>query len=214
MKLKAFIFSIFFLQSLGLLAQVGINNASPAATLHVVGDVLVQDRLYLESPGSYNSGPNSKLLMFNDISNAIIKFDLTASTFGPLNYVRFVFNNTSDYGLDEGYDTKIDAAKYTVAVHGYSFNRSGNTNVSLRSEINNTFVEGHQFYAYVQNGTWWVRAMVNNSRFRLGNALTAVDIFMDLIVYRNNFITKIWDTPLTVNMGTSPSATAPLPAGF
>ncbi len=216
MKYSLFVFSILVLNSISLVAQVGINNTNPTATLDVVGDVLLQGKLYLEEPGKYTSSPTSKLLMVDNVNGVVNKYDIATSSFGPLNYVRFVFNNTSDYGLDAGYDTKISATKYTVAVHGYSFTRNGDTNLTLRSTTNNTYVEGHQFYAYVDGNTntWWLKAFVNNSRFYIGTNLTPVDLSLDLIVYRNNFITKIWDTPQTVNMGGNATATAPLPAGF
>lgn len=214
MKQIYFLFSILFIQSLGLLAQVGINNQSPNATLDVNGDVLVQDKLYLENPGKYIQDPDSKLLMINDDTGEVIKYDVENSVFGPLNYVQFVFNNVSNFGLDGGYNTKIDATNYTLAVHGFYFNIDGNTNISFRSVDSNTYVEGHQFYAYVQGGVWWVKGLVNNSQFYTNNNLSAVDIYMDVIIYRNDFITKIWDTPQTIDMLESPTQTAPLPAGF
>lgn len=218
MKSRCFIFTILVLQSAWLLAEVGINNPNPTATLDVIGAVKVQQKLYLENPGSYTSGPDSKLLMLDNTTGSMIKFDVAESDFGPLNYVQFKLNNVSDFGLDGGFDTKISAAKYTVAVHGYFFDRSADTNLFLRSNGSGNYVEGQQFYAYVSGDTWWLRASVNNSRFyrRVNNVTntTPVDFTMDLIVYRNDFITKIWSTPQTVNMAAGSTATAPLPAGF
>ncbi len=213
MKRNYILFSLFLVQSFLVCAQVGINNATPAATLDVVGDVYVRQSLFLENPGTYVNSPTANLLMYNNTTGDVVKYDMAGSSFGPLNYVQFAFINTSNYGLDGGYDTKIDVTKYTVAVHGYSFDRGGNTNVVSRSLTNSANVEGYQIYAYENNGTWWLKAFVNNSRFYI-TSLTNVDIYLDLIIYRNNFITKIWDTPQTIDMGGSDTGTAPLPAGF
>lgn len=213
MKRNNILLSLFLLQSFFVCAQVGINNTSPEATLDVVGDVYVRQSLFLENPGTYVNSPTANLLMYNNTTGDVAKYDMAGSSFGPLNYVQFAFTNTSNYGLDGGYDTKIDATKYTVAVHGYSFSFNGNTNVTSRSLTNAANVEDYQIYAYENNGTWWLRAFVNNSRFYI-TALTNVDIYLDLIIYRNNFITKIWDTPLIIDMQTSDTGTAPLPAGF
>jgi hypothetical protein len=214
MKRNYIFFLLFLVQSFFVCAQVGINNATPAATLDVVGDVYVRQSLFLENPGTYVNSPTSNLLMFNNTTGDVAKYDMAGSTFGPLNYVQFAFLNTSSFGLDGGYDTKIDATKYTVAIQGYSFDRNGNTNVVQRSLTSSANVEGYQFYAYENAGTWWIKAFVNNSQFYIGGSVTNVDIYIDLIIYRNNFITKIWDTPLTIDMGGSDTATAPLPAGF
>lgn len=214
MKHKYFIFSILVMQSIFLLAQVGINNLDPTATLDVIGDVKVQEKLYLENPGSYIPSPSSKLLMVNDATGSVIKFDVSNSVFGPLNYVQFVIKNVSERGLDGGFNTKISADKYTIAVHGYFFDSGGDTNVYIRSRTNGNYVEGQQFFAYVSGGTWWLKAFVNNSEFIRNSSTTWVDFYMDLIIYRNNFITKIWDTPLTINMNKQETATAPLPSGF
>src|SRR5690554_1437372 len=132
---KYFVFSILVMQSIFLHAQVGINNPDPSATLDVIGDAKVQEKLYLENPGSYTSGPNSKLLMFNDATGSMIKFDVSNSDFGPLNYVQFIIKNVSSRGLDRGFDTKISAAKYTVAVHGSFFDQGGNRSEEHTSEL-------------------------------------------------------------------------------
>lgn len=214
MKYRIFLFFIFFIQSFNMLSQVGVNNPTPAATLDVVGDVLIREKLYLENPGGYDADPTSNLLMINTSTDSVINYDLDSSSFGPLNYVQFAFMNTSSFGLDQGYNTKISAAKYTVAVHGYAFRRGDNTNVSLRSSTSSTYIEGHQFYAYVQGGEWHINAFVNNSRFYLGSSPTQVDLYLDLIVYRTNFITKVFDTAQVVDMSKAPTGDAVLPTGF
>lgn len=221
MKHIYLLLSIFFIQSFYVHAQVGINNENPDATLDVNGNVLVRKKLYLENPGTYSNTSNSKLLMIKN-DGAIIKYDVANSAFGPLNYVQYLFSNTSSYGLDGGYNTKISAAKYTLAVHGFSFSRASddNTNITPRKTSGSPkkdrtqYIEGHQFYAYESGGTWWIKGFVNNSQFHYTDSTVNVNIFMDVIIYRNNFITKIWNTPQTINMGKQAMGTAPLPTGF
>ena len=224
MKQKIFHFTIVFLQCLGVLAQVGINTTTPDATLDVNGDVLVQNKLYLEDPGSFVSGPDSKLLMINNAGN-IIKYDIKNSDFGPLNYVHYIFENTKNTGLTGDYDTRIDPAKYTLAVHGYYYlvtdTNPPNTNALLKSSNGPNVVEGQQFYAYIGGkGTnknpysWRIRGFVNNSYFRLpGDDSINIDLFMDVIIYRNDFITKVVELQ-EVNMEKLDSQLVPLPAVF
>ncbi|MGO3184573.1 MAG: hypothetical protein ACTIJ9_17225 [Aequorivita sp.] len=215
MRQKYLLFSLFFAQSICLVAQVGINNINPSASLDVTGNVLVQEKLILEDSRNYTGETSSKLLMIHN-DGSIIHYNIGSSSYGPLNFVQYVFKNTSNYGLTDGYNTRIDASKYTLAVHGYYFVRSsdGNGNVSFRSINGAQNVQGQQFYAYVQGGTWRIKALVNNSRFYIGYVLANVDIYMDVLIYRNNFITKVETTPRVINMGRQTTRTAPLPAGF
>src|SRR5690554_7178341 len=134
------------------------------------------------------SPPRSTLFPYTTLFRS--KFDVSNSDFGPLNYVQFVIKNVSSRGLDRGFDTKISAAKYTVAVHGSFFDHGGNTNVYIRSRSNTNYVEGQQFFAYVSEGTWWLKAFVNDSEFILNGNTTSVDFYMDLIIYRNNLDRK------------------------
>lgn len=215
MRHKYLLFTLFFVQSIWLVAQVGINNINPTASLDVTGNVLVQKKLILEDSRNYTGETSSKLLMIHN-DGSIIHYNIGSSSYGPLNFVQYVFRNTSYNGLTGGYNTRIDASKYTLAVHGFYFVRSydGNGNVSFRSAAGSRYVEGQQFYAYVQGGTWRIKALVNNSRFYIGYDLANVDIYMDVLIYRNNFITKVGNTTQAINMGGQQTATAPLPNGF
>ena len=217
MKNHYFLLAFLFIQSLGVFSQVGINNPNPNATLDVIGDVLVKDKLYLENPGGDLNVTSSKLLVVKDNETKIVKYDIEMSSYGPLNYIKFLFRDVSEFGLRDGFNTKISAEKYTIAVHGYYLliHLDQTTNVSFRSEANNSnrFMEGHQFYAYVHNGEWWIKGFVQNSRsYRFGPMNT--DIYMDVTIYKNDFITKNWSDRIEVNMGGNTTRTVAMPEGF
>lgn len=222
MKKKYLLLFIISLQYISSLGQVGINRSNPTATLDVGGEVLVREKVYLENPGTYQGNGNSKLLMVNPEGD-IIRYNITNGSYGPLNYVQMVFKNTSSTGLSGGYDTKISATKYKLAIHGFYFNKvirgELNTNLTLRKTSGNNrerYIEGHQFYAYIKDGTWWIKGFVQDSQFFIGNNNDeqTVDIYMDVLIYRNDFITKFLSNIRTVDMSGRTTATAELPGGF
>lgn len=200
-------------------AQVGINTNTPSATLEVIGDVKLDSSLYLESPGNNPQIRGSKLLI-RSTANELLRYDITASKYGPINYAEFSFNDLSTYGLYD-YDTKISTADYIVSVEGYRFHDEtpSETSVMPHSLIYNYNIEGYQIYAYENSTTqtWWLRAFVNNSEFmvRQGNGyeVTTIDMILNIIIYRRGFIAKSL-TPINVDMGAVDSGTAPLPTGF
>ena len=200
-------------------AQVGINTNTPSATLEVIGDVKLDSSLYLENPGNNTQIRGSKLLI-RSTSNDLLRYDITASKYGPINYAEFSFNDLSTNGLYD-YDTKISTADYIVSVEGYRFHDETPTETSVmpHSLISNDNIEGYQIYAYDNSTTqtWWLRAFVNNSEFmvRQGNGyeVTTIDMILNIIIYRRGFIAKSL-TPISVDMGGIDSATAPLPSGF
>jgi len=74
-------------------------------------------------------------------------------------------------------------------------------------------MEGHQYYAYIQDGEWWIKGFVQNSRsYRFWPMNT--DIYMDVTIYKNDFISKRWDNTINVDMGKSPTKTVATPEGF
>jgi hypothetical protein len=212
---------IFFLSlaSIKALSQVGINTDVPSATLEVVGDVIVDNKLYLESPGEFTVIQNSKLLVKTTGDN-IVQYDIDVSKYGPLNYVQYIFTDLSTDGLQD-YDTKIPIDDYLVTIKGYYFFESttGNTSIVLDSTISNENIEGYQFYAYpnTSTNTWFLRGIVNNAKFQSDDGSNyydaSVDLFLNLIIYRNGFITKV-KNDVEVDMGNSETVTIPLPAGF
>lgn len=213
---KLHLYSILiFLQGFTLMGQVGINNPNPNATLDVNGSVLVQKNLFLENPHAFSIIRGSKMLI-QKTNDQIVQYDIEKSKYGPINYAQFVFRNTNTQGLQD-YDTKISADDYLVTVQGFYFLIAGttNTNVTVRNEDNNNFIEGFQMYAYVHpiKNTWHIRGFVNNSTFRYNGVEIAIDLYMNLIIFRNGFIAKPLSN-ITVNMGNLEENTASLPPGF
>lgn len=200
-------------------AQVGINTTTPSAALEVIGDVKLDSSLYLESPGNNTQIRGSKLLI-RSTANELLRYDISASKYGPINYAEFSFNDLSTNGLYD-YDTKISTADYIVSVEGYRFHDETPTETSVmpHSLISNDNIEGYQIYAYENSTTqtWWLRAFVNNSEFMVrqggGYEVTTIDMILNIIIYRRGFIAKSL-TPISVDMGAVDSGTAPLPTGF
>jgi hypothetical protein len=200
-------------------SQVGINNTNPTATLDIIGDVKTDGSLFLENPGDFNQIRGSKLLIKSP-TEEILQYDIAQSKYGPINYAEFVFRGLSKDGLHD-YDTKISINDYIVTIQGYYFLEtvSNDTDIMLHSNISNDNVEGYQIYAYANpvTQTWFLRAFVNNSEFhtRIGSVFlnTPIDMFLNIIIYRNNFITKE-HSKITVNMNNAETGTAILPTGF
>ncbi len=199
-------------------AQVGINTNTPSATLDVVGDVIIDDKLYLENPDAFSQIQNSKLLVKTG-SQPILKYDINVSKYGPINYAQFIFYNLSTDGLQD-YDTKIPTDDYLVTIKGFYYQEPvANQGIVANSLISILNIEGYQVYAYpnTSTNTWFLRAFVNNSQFqnRQGSVFgnSPVDMYLNLIIYRKNFIAKD-KGDITVSMGNSETTTVPLPAGF
>ena len=199
-------------------AQVGINTTNPIAMLHVEGDVILDGNLYLERPGEFNVIRGSKLLV-NSKSNDILQYNIEESKYGPINYVQFAFKNANTNGIQD-YDTKISTTDYLVTVQGYYFTGpNNNTNIMPHSKSDSTEIPGFQMYAYknTTTQTWFLRGFFNNATFRApvsGNyADVPVDLYMNLIIFRNGFISKPQDDVI-IDMNNSETKTAPLPPGF
>jgi hypothetical protein len=214
-----FIILLIVLSFSSVYAQVGINTSTPTATLDVVGDVKLDSSLYLEDPGSNTQIRGSKLLI-RSTANELLRYDIAASKYGPINYAEFSFNDLSTNGLYD-YDTKISTADYIVSVEGYRFHDETPTETSVmpHSLISNDNIEGYQIYAYANTitQTWWLRAFVNNSEFMVrqgsGYEVTTIDMILNIIIYRRGFIAKSL-TPISVDMGGVDNAIAPMPSGF
>ena len=202
---------------------VGINTTNPQATLDVRGTVNVEENLFLENPGAFQFERGANLLIQKtDIS--LVKYNIVNSKYGPINYVEYLFRNTSsDVGVQD-YNTMIDAEKYFVSVQGFRYFPTGGGIVLLKSQSgNNKWMEGYQMYAYKKKAplstveTWWIKGIVNNTYFHKAqgstNPRSNVDLTMNVIIYRNEFITKGHD-PIKLDMAGKKTATAPLPIRF
>lgn len=202
------------------LAQVGINIADPTETLEVNGTTTVREKLYLEAPGFVGIGDKNFLVKKAD--NTWAQHNATTANYAPINYTQLKFTNVPSSGL-VSFNTGINATDYTVAVQGYYYYVAGgtNTNVSLlsRGGTQTSRVEGTQFYAYINTSTntWHIKGAVNNSDFRAASGYdiqnTAIDLFMNVVIFRKKFFTKEHSN-ITVNMDGSATGTAPLPTAF
>ena len=218
MKTNSYIFFLIVVASNMAFSQVGINTDNPIADLDVVGDVIIDGKLYLENPSSFSQIQNSKLLVQSTSQN-ILKYDIDVSKYGPINYALFIFDDVSTDGLQD-YDTKIPTDDYIVTINGYYYRHATiDDSAIFNSLLSNSNIEGLQFYAYpnTTTNTWYLRALVNNSQFqvRIGASFAnnPIDMYLNLIIYRKNFIAKDKGA-VTVDMGNSETATVPLPAGF
>lgn len=201
-------------------AQIGINTTNPSSTLDVDGNVLVDGRFYLESPGDNTAIRGSKFLV-RTTSNELSRYDIAQSKYGPINYVEFAFRNLSSDGLLD-YDTKISTTDYLVSIQGYSCGIAGagrTGSIMPSSSVSTDNIEGYQIYAYqnLSTGTWFLRAFVNNSQWQKYNGTTYVDteidMWLNIMIYRKGFIAKE-QNDITVNMLNLPEGTAQLPSGF
>lgn len=211
-----FTFLIFI--SYQMYAQVGINTTTPGAMLDVEGNAILDGNLYLEEPGEFNVIRGSKLLV-NSTSNVILQYDIEQSKYGPINYAQFAFKNASTNGIQD-YNTKISTTDYLVTVQGYYFaGPNNNTNIMSHSNNEPNEIPGFQMYAYKNTvtETWFLRGFFNDATFRApvsgGYADVPVDLYLNLIIFRNGFISTPQDD-LTIDMNNSETIIAPLPPGF
>lgn len=217
MRFLYFFTGLFLLQVSPLSAQVGIHTDNPAATLEVNGDVRVRKKLFLENPSSITTLIRGVELLIQKTNRDWVQYNIEESKYGPINYAQFVFRKTHTDGL-QNFDTKISAEDYIVIVQGYYFviSQNGSTDVTLRSRTNDRNIEGFQFYSYINpaTNTWNIKGFVNNSTFMSGETTQAqIDLFMNVIIFRRGLISKSID-PITVNMNSNQTGTAPKPAGF
>ncbi|WP_442845568.1 hypothetical protein [Leeuwenhoekiella sp. H156] len=214
--MKIFLIPFVLLYSGFALSQVGINTTTPVRALHVEGNTMTDEKLYLENPGNSTQIRGSKLII-EKTDKAIVQYDINISKYGPINYAQLIFRNTSRNGVTE-YDTKISTLDYAVTIQGYYFREysTNSTSVITASNSGNGVVEGFQVYAYKNpsTNTWFIKGIVNNGFFLVGtNTNTKIDLYLNLIIYRKGFISKeIPDVSLDLNG--NPTGSVAKPPGF
>ncbi len=143
--------------------KIGINTANPTETLDVNGSSYTNS-LYLRNPGEPdNSGGH----FLATSQNTLDIYDPTLETSGLFNYIQLSLTGVPFTGLTD-YDTKIDASKFLVVVHNYSFRlNSGATDVALdynSNGVNDNIQGSPNINAFRSNGTWHIRANFTNSK--------------------------------------------------
>ncbi|REC46962.1 hypothetical protein [Chryseobacterium pennipullorum] len=165
MKRKIYIAMIM---GLGVLSsaqskKVGINTTNPTETLDVNGKTYTNS-LYLRNPGEPTMTGGSFLATSE---NAMQLYDPTLESSGLFNYLKLSLTGVSGAGITD-YDTKIDANKFLVTLHNYSFKlNDGTTNVMLDygdNGINDNKQGSPDVVAFRSNGTWHIRARFTDSR--------------------------------------------------
>lgn len=222
--LVAILFVITDLQAQTTNNKVGINTTNPTETLEVNG-IVHADKLYLRAPGD----PQELPIKFMASSNRSLDvYDSQAGSSSLVNYLNLNFTNVSNVGVT-AYNTKIAAADFTVAVRGYSIENSPtNIDVYTMHDLNATktsspyYQASPDFVAYVQGGTWWVRARYLNAKLTKSGAAPVdsdrFNIRLQLLVYKE-LITKNIATPTPgagLDLGGTNGSTLviPTPTGF
>ncbi|WP_373708048.1 hypothetical protein [Kaistella sp.] len=222
--LFAILFVITDLQAQSTNNNVGINTTNPTENLDVNG-VVHADKLYLRAPGD----PQELPIKFMASSNRSLDvYDSQAGASSLVNYISLNFTNVSNVGVT-AYDTKISAADFTVAVRSFSIeNTPTDIDVYTMHDLNATktsspyYQPSPDFVAYVQSGTWWVRARYLDAKFtKAGAGPVAADRFnirLQLLVYKE-LITKNVATPTPgagLDLGGTNGSTSviPTPTGF
>ena len=222
--LFAILFVITDLQAQSTNNNVGINTTNPTENLDVNG-VVHADKLYLRAPGD----PQELPIKFMASSNRSLDvYDSQAGASSLVNYISLNFTIVSNVGVT-AYDTKISAADFTVAVRSFSIeNTPTDIDVYTMHDLNATktsspyYQPSPDFVAYVQSGTWWVRARYLDAKFtKAGAGPVAADRFnirLQLLVYKE-LITKNVATPTPgagLDLGGTNGSTSviPTPTGF
>ncbi|KAB1231616.1 hypothetical protein [Chryseobacterium viscerum] len=164
MKRKIYSMIIFFL-GLFINAQntkIGINTSTPTETLDVNGSSYTHS-LYLRNPGEPDKTGGHFLATSQ---NTLDLYDPTLESSGLFNYIKLTLSGVPSTGVTD-YDTKIDASKFLVVVHNYSFQlNNGSTQVALdygANGINDNKQGSPNVNTFRSNGTWHIKANFINS---------------------------------------------------
>ena len=179
---------------------MGINTTNPTETLDVNG-IVHADKLYLRAPGDPQELPIKFMASRN---RSLDVYDSQAGASSLVNYISLNFNNVPNVGVTS-YDTKISAVDFTVAVRSFSVENTP-TDIDVYTVHNENITRitapyvqaSPDFVAYVQDGTWRVRARYLNALFTKNGGVSApadrFTIRLQLLVYKE-LITKNIATP-------------------
>lgn len=156
---------IILLTGLSINAQgtkVGIKTANPTETLDVNGSSYTNS-LYLRNPGEPDKTGGHFLATSK---NTLDLYDPALESSGLFNYIKLTISGVPSTGIQD-YDTKIDASRFLVVVHNYSFQLSnGSTKVALdygNNGINDNKQGSPNINTFRSNGTWHIRANFTDS---------------------------------------------------
>lgn len=165
MEKRIYIIMILFLGMLvnAQSGRVGIKTTDPKETLDVNGNTYTNS-LYLRNPGEPTMTGGSFLATSE---NSLQLYDPKLESSGLFNYLKLSLTGISGAGITD-YDTKIDADKFLVVVHNYSFKMNdGTTNVALDYGDNGTNDNRQgspDVTAFKSKGTWHIRARFTDSK--------------------------------------------------
>ncbi|MBL1220615.1 hypothetical protein JET18_07180 [Chryseobacterium sp. L7] len=142
--------------------KVGIKTANPTETLDVNGSSYTNS-LYLRNPGEPDKTGGHFLATSK---NTLDLYDPALESSGLFNYIKLTISGVPSTGIQD-YDTKIDASRFLVVVHNYSFQLSnGSTKVALdygNNGINDNKQGSPNINTFRSNGTWHIRANFTDS---------------------------------------------------
>ncbi|KXH84692.1 hypothetical protein [Chryseobacterium kwangjuense] len=143
-------------------AKVGIKTANPTETLDVNGSSYTNS-LYLRNPGEPDKTGGHFLATSK---NTLDLYDPALESSGLFNYIKLTISGVPSTGIID-YDTKIDATRFLVVVHNYSFKlNNGSTQVALdygANGVNDNKQGSPNVNTFRSNGTWHIRANFTNS---------------------------------------------------
>ncbi|MCW5519456.1 hypothetical protein J1N09_06380 [Aureitalea sp. L0-47] len=184
-------------------AQVGIGTSSPSASLHIAGELLVQDALTTKNLNTV-SATEEDFKLVTRVTNSspmgkITLLDPDNLYVAPVNTVNYHFTNVFLDNLQD-VDLQYDVSKYVVGVADFRHvgdaikKVPGGDNYSIGHFVVRTFKSG---------GTWHLQ--ISNEELEL-DATDSLEYYITLIVYDKKYFR---DLPvITTNLGGSNIGTA------
>ena len=189
--------------------------------------VAYADLLYMRSPGEPLEVP-LYFMATSDKNLSVFNHETASSSL--VNLLNLTFKNVRNRGV-LSYDTKISATEFIAAVRSFSLQiydssnpATPDLNVYTRHD-NSADADGQYYqgsprmYAYVNNGTWWIRADYTDSRFVTASGSPSTqdgfNIKLQILVYKK-LITKPFAVPISIDLNgaNGSSATLSTPPNF